>query len=134
MALSRQQILTADDRKYATIDVPEWGGTVRLRSMDAASLLDYQEKVKARPDDINALVTHSLVRCVVDDVGELLFTETDVELLLKKNPAVLLDIHAKAIDLNSLNRKAVEEHLGNSESGPSVDSPIPLPLRSAARM
>jgi hypothetical protein len=33
MALKREQILKANDIKTIEVEVPEWGGTVRLRTM-----------------------------------------------------------------------------------------------------
>ena len=36
MALSKDQILGAVDFSFVEVEVPEWGGTVRIRGLSAA--------------------------------------------------------------------------------------------------
>ena len=43
--LTRSQILEAKDRDYETIDCPEWGGEVRLRSISGTQRDEYEQSM-----------------------------------------------------------------------------------------
>lgn len=108
MLLSREAILTARDRKYDTVAVPEWGGDVKLASMTAAERLDY-EALAARVDKGEKidLLVHMLATCAVDDEGRKLFRPDDVAALQDKHPAILFRLFRSAAALNALTPETV---------------------------
>ena len=102
--LTREAIIAAQDRKFVEVDVPEWGGTVRLRSLDAEQAL-HQETViaKRQKGDAKANPLASMLSAsIVDGAGAPLFTEKDMHELGKKNPGVLIRLVKAANDLNQL--------------------------------
>lgn len=113
--LTRQQILEADDRKFEIVEVPEWGGTVRLGSMQAINRDRYEIAYgKAREEGSERSIRATLVSaCIVDEKGETLFTEDDVIEFSKKSGAVLAELFDKCMELNGMSKKAVEKLKGN---------------------
>lgn len=43
--LTVEQIVAVDDTKYATVNVPEWGGAIKLRSLSYGEQLNIAETV-----------------------------------------------------------------------------------------
>ncbi len=115
--LNREQIIGAADRQYVEVDVPEWGGTVRLRSLDAEQALHQEVLVKKRNAGdlkINPLAAILSVS-IVDASGTPLFNDKDMNELGKKSPAILIRL-VKAV--NTLN-KLEEDVSGDSEGTPA---------------
>lgn len=105
--LSRDQILSADDRKRQEVGVPEWGGSVHVRVMsaserdkfEAAFLADKSKDVRAR---IAAYV-------ICDEAGAPLFSEADIPALGAKSAAALDRVFSVAMRINKLSDRDIEE-------------------------
>ena len=125
MALSRADILGADDLPKKEVSVPEWGGHVWVRTMtgterDAfeAALLNGESKA-TNLGNIRARMA-SMTLC--DDVGERLFVAEDIEELGAKSAAALDRVFAVAQELNHFGDKDVEDLAKNLGAAPSGDS------------
>lgn len=131
--LTREQILAADDMELSDpIDVPEWGGTIRCRTMMGAdrdamelrqvdhrqSLIDSgeYESVEDIPTSVMVLNlrAETVAACACDDDGNLLFTVDDVEALGQKSGKALDRVFSVAKDLNALSDQDVQELAGES--------------------
>ena len=126
--LTRDQIFGADDLKTETVNIPEWGGAVSVRSMTAADRDEYEQSmVNSRgPDEKSNMrnIRARLVVCaVVDEHGKRLFSDVDVEVLGAKSAKAVNRVFKIAARLNALNESDVEELAKNSDAGPSEDSP-----------
>jgi hypothetical protein len=96
LTLSRDEIL-ATTLPSETVDVPEWGGKVILRGLTALERDDYEQAmVETAPDGsvrakrkLHNVRASLVVRCVVDEAGERVFTDADDELLGAKDAAVI---------------------------------------------
>lgn len=109
MALTRDSILAADDLPRVTVEVPEWHGSVLVRSMSGeerdrweASLIDADGErnmanVRARLVALTA----------IDEAGNRLFSDDDADALGKKSAAALDRLFGAAMKLNALNRQEV---------------------------
>lgn len=117
--LSRDQILGADDRKTDEVEVPEWGGSVRIRSMSGAELQEYVRAVAETKDEVDnvddvLLLVHF---SIVDDSGNRLFpAKDDVKLLAEKNIHVLNKIAQACMGVNGLDQKEVVADLKGTAS------------------
>ena len=109
--LGREQILGAVDLPTVDVDVPEWGGTVRVRMMtgverdafEAATITRHGKKIEQNLANIRARL---VALCVVDEKGGRLFSEADAEALGKKSAAALNRVFAAAQQLNALTEEA----------------------------
>ena len=113
--LSRQQILEREDITTVDVDVPEWGGTVRVKAMTGAQR-DRLEKLsttkEGRPNK-DGFFARIVAWCVVDEDGERVFDEKDVAELGKKSSAALMRVAAVAQKLSAIDPADVEALTGN---------------------
>ncbi|WP_321919308.1 hypothetical protein [Paraburkholderia tropica] len=119
--LNREQILGAVDVKTEDVDVPEWGGTVRIAVMSGVARDALQASVvdNKSPSRFEAAL---VAATAVDESGALLFSADDVATLQAKNATVLTRVAAVAMALNNIGKKAAEEAVKNSEAAQSGDS------------
>lgn len=126
--LTREQILEADDLPTEVLDVPEWGGSIMIRTMSGserdafeASLLGEggKKEKQAMMRDIRARFA-SLV--ITDAKGTRLFSAKDIKELGKKSASALDRVLTAGQKLNGLTSEDVEELAKNSESDLLVDS------------
>jgi hypothetical protein len=123
--LGRDAILKADDLPFEDAEVPEWGGTVRIRTMTGSErdaweqqLFDDKGKIK-KAKDIRASF---LVLCLIDESGKRVFSDADRDTLGKKSSLVLDRLFSIAQRLNGLGKKDVEELEKNLEGDQSAGS------------
>lgn len=113
--LNRDAILTADDLQTEDVQVPEWGGTVRVRSLIGSERDAFEAHVagdgkKANLDNLRARL---VALTIVDDKGERVFSDGDVKKLGMKNAAALNRVFDAAQRLSGLTEADVEEMAGN---------------------
>lgn len=113
--LTKSQILAAEDLKYRTVQVPEWGGEVRVGSMTGLQRDHYDAAMlEARKSgDELSLVAALIAACVVGEDGNPIFTEDDVAALGRKSNVALRRVFDAALDLNVLSPAAMETQRGN---------------------
>ncbi|MEV6737873.1 phage tail assembly chaperone [Streptomyces sp. NPDC051104] len=137
MALSRDGILGAVDIQTEKVFVPEWGDDVIVRGLTGEELDAFQGSIRQfRPtfdgkgmepvlvqDNMRAKL---LVKCLVDEAGERLFTDQDASALGAKNGAVIDRLYDVASRLSGLSEEEKAQMEGNSEaatdSGSSASS------------
>jgi hypothetical protein len=113
MDLNRDLILESKDLPSEEVDIPEWGGSVFVRTMTGderdkfdSHLFESKRKSGGGIDSISALVA---VMTVVDRNGNRLFTESDIAPLGRKSSGALGRIWKVAQRLNGLGPQAEEE-------------------------
>jgi hypothetical protein len=121
MLLTKDQILGTDDRDYREVEVPEWGGSVRLASMAASDRDAFEasmipDKGKSQKDVMKNFRARFVARCCVDAEGNRLFSAADMAQLGTKNASVLNRLFDEARQMNGFSEEDVAEIEGNSES------------------
>jgi len=120
--LSREQILEAPDLPYEDVDVPEWGGTVRVRGLTGAERDQFEAAILERQRDGRLRVRMENIRArlvalaCVDEEGERLFSEQDVAALGRKSAVALQRVFEVAQRLSGLAPQDLEELAKNSGS------------------
>jgi hypothetical protein len=114
--LSKGQILDAEDLTTEDVEVPEWGGTVRVRSLTGTErdkfetdMVDKHGKA-TKLGDIRARLA---ALCMVDAKGQRLFSDAEAHALGKKSGAALERVSSVAMRLAGLTQDDVEELAGN---------------------
>mgnify|MGYP001405693506 CR=1 FL=1 len=110
--LGREDILAADDTRTVDVEVPEWGGVVRLRVMTGAARQAFLRAASKRAGDDDGLVEALIVACAVDEHGQRIFSPDDVPALREKSGAALQRVFAAAAELNGLTDDAVDRLAG----------------------
>jgi hypothetical protein len=125
--LSRDAILTVDDRKHKDVEVPEWGGTVRVRAMSGYERDKFETSMveirgNKRKENFTNLRARFVALVLIDEDGKRLFSDTDIALLGAKSAAALDRVYAVGQELNGLSDKDVEELTEVFEQTPDESS------------
>jgi len=122
--LTREQILDAHDLKKIEVKVPEWGGSVFVKTLTATERdrfesAIYHHKTKIKIANVRARLA---ALAVIDEKGVRLFTPDDIVALGKKSATALDRVFQAACKLNKMTPDDVEELEKNSASIPAASS------------
>lgn len=125
--LSRDAILAANDVQFEDVDVPEWGGKVRVKSLtgkerDALESSMIEGKGKNANVNLNNLRAKLVARATVNEDEERVFNDADIAALGAKSAAALTRVYEVAQRLSGITQEDVDELTKNSETAPSEDS------------
>lgn len=118
--LSKSDILAAADLKTETVDVPEWGGSVVVRTMTGADRGAFEAAVMMidasgkRQPDMRNMRAKLCVATVIDEAGNRLFDESDIGELQNKSSAALDAVFKAAQRLNGMAPESLEDAEKNS--------------------
>ena len=126
LLLTRDAILQAQDLQYEDVDVPEWGGTVRVRTLtgrerDAFEQSVVEQKGKNTKTNLRNIRAKLVALTVIDGEGKRMFNTSDIELLGEKSANALDRLFDAARRLSGLRDEDVEELAKNSDSDQSDD-------------
>ena len=121
----RDRILDAADLPEQVIDVPEWGGEIKLRAMGWRLLREFGKAAQGLEEDESALAALMVAFSVVEEeTDDLAFSREDVEALAAKN---LKTVRRVANDVMVLNGWDGESEKKDSSETPSDEASSPLP-------
>lgn len=103
--LNRSQILAIKDAKIVSLHVPEWNGSVCIRTMSGAE----RDKFEKRFDTMENLRAYVVALTCCDEDGQRIFTDADAIELGNKNASAMDFIFWKALELNRLRNSDIEE-------------------------
>lgn len=128
--LTKEQIEAIDDMtsKTVEVEVPEWGGSVRLRPMTVTELDEYSNAiVRAKLTGLADFRSRLVAYCMCDANGVRLFDEEHIKGLAKHNAVIVNRLYEECDRLNDISPRKVEQIAGNSEAGQSESSALGLP-------
>lgn len=122
--LTRDQILGVDDLPTSDVEVPEWGGTVRVRGLTGTERDRFEFRlVEAHKTPGEAVVRAELVaRCIVDAEGKRVFSDKEVGRLGSKSAVALDRVFDAARSLSGMGDDAVAEVVEDFDEAPDADS------------
>ena len=121
--LNRSAILGADDLKHEDVEVPQWGGSVRIRVMTGAERDVFRASIAVEGGvPVGKFAAALVAATCIDESGARQFSMEDIEALQEKSAASLDAPAAVAMRLNGLGATAVRDAVKNSASGQSDDS------------
>jgi hypothetical protein len=104
--LSEAQLAAVDDRKYVTVEIPEWNAKVEIGSMSAQAATEYSVYAK-RGDQVGAM--RSLLAASLVNRERKPFEKKTIDALLQKSVVGITTIAEAILKLNTLDKKAAEE-------------------------
>lgn len=122
--LSREDILSYDDYQSEDVDVPEWGGTVRVVGLTGAERDRFEASVvgNGKKMQLSNLRARLISLCVVDEAGDRLFGTADVSALGNKSAAALERVFSAAQRLSGLSEDDVVELTEDLDDAPNGSS------------
>lgn len=118
MPLTRDQILSANDLPTQEVQTPEWGGSVLVRGLNGEERDKYETgMISMTGASVELRMQNARARLVqlgcVDEQGNRLFTDEDVQALGKKNAAALDRVYAVIQRLSGLSNADMEQLTAN---------------------
>jgi hypothetical protein len=120
MPLTRDQILKAEDLKREEVPVPEWGGSVFVRTMTGGERDRFEAAFVRDKTDTRARLAAATI---CDEAGTLLFSATDIEALGRKSAAALERVFVVAMRLSKVGKADVDDLEKNSAAATSASTP-----------
>jgi len=108
MSLNKHQIFANDDLSEQFVDMPEWGGKVKIKAFSAREQLEMIDFIEKEPSEIQVAIKFIILSCV-DEHNNKLFTEDDIDNLMKKKAMHLAELANKIATLNKQDGDAVED-------------------------
>jgi hypothetical protein len=112
--LNRDAILKAQDAKHEDVEVPEWGGVVRVKALTAAerdryeemALLDSKGDIAKKREDIRAKM---ILLAVIHEDGTPMFSESDLKPLSAKSAKAVGRLFDVACRLSGIGKDDVKD-------------------------
>lgn len=138
--LGRDAILAADDLDYQDVDVPEWGGTVRVRSLTvhqrdqlAMTVVSFDDSIRAsrangdaelklNRDGLAELKAQIVVWTACDGDGQRLFSQKDLAAVGEKSPDVIDRLSDTALEISGVTELGGRAARKNSGTGQNAGS------------
>lgn len=128
--LSRKEILAIDDAVYEYIDMPEWGGTIRVKSLSGTERRAYERSlivigdgkdVEVNWDAYDTSQPRLVSMSIVDKFGKPEFSIKDITKLGQKSSANLQRVFEVCQRISALDKKSIQETAENLAKTPSED-------------
>jgi hypothetical protein len=112
--LSREDILAASDIDTKEVSVPEWGGKVMVKGLNGTQRNAFEASmVKGQGKNASVNMQNATAKLValtiVDNEGNHVFSQSDVEALGAKSGRALNRVYEKAAELSGLSDSDMEE-------------------------
>jgi hypothetical protein len=109
--LTKDQILDADDQQTEIVNVPEWGGDVKIAVMSGFARDRFEASIVGTGGGTNMqnIRAKMCAASIVDENSELMFSDKDIQKLGKKSSAALDRVFSAAKKLNKMSDDDVEE-------------------------
>ena len=119
--LDRNSILNADDSRRELVHVPEWGGSLYVKSLTGAERDRFESSIQAtKTGDTKLNLSNFRSKLVVlaacDSNGGRLFGDTDITALGQRNAQALQRVFEVAQRLCGMTKEDVEELTGESSA------------------
>ena len=120
--LTTEALLAASDLPEQTVEVPEWGGSVRLRALTVGQLQDVRKRSTVKGEiDGELMDIHFLLEAMVEPRLGL----DQVGALTAKNNAVVSRLVREAVILSNAGPNAVEEAAAAFREAAGDDMGVP---------
>lgn len=122
--LNRGAIDATAHQEYMDLEVPEWGGTVRLRRFDVRDRVMLGRAVDAK-DPVLRLKALVVACAMVDGEGKPIYDpEKDLDELMKLDADPIGRVYDAAMTLSKSRTEDIETAIKNSEASPSSPSSV----------
>ncbi len=104
----RDKILSVKDFELVEVEVPEWEVSIYLKPISGMKRAKL-ESMNNNNKPLETIMMSLLVDSIVDENGNQVFTDEDIEKLGNKNSKVIYRIFTEALTVSGLSDKEIEE-------------------------
>ena len=107
--LSKADILSADDMKRESVEVPEWGGVVYIKRLTADERDLFEFKMLGENKSGKGLRAAYVGLAMVDEMGERLFKDDEIPMLGAKFAGVVDRVFERVSEINRISEKDLKD-------------------------
>lgn len=111
--LNKDEILSINDAAFKEVEVPEWGGSVMIKTMTAGEKGKFEQKMLGKTVDYSTVLAEYASLIICDEDGKRLFTAADIKKLADKSASSLQKVFDAGQSMNAMNQDDIEELAGN---------------------
>ena len=121
--LTKADIFKADDLPTKDMDIPEWGGTLTVRTLTGIERDEWESAfVNQDKIAIRGLKARLVQLTTMNGDGQQMFTKADLQKINSKSASVIDRIFQVSQRLSGLTKEDAEEMVENSDAGPAGGS------------
>jgi len=113
MLLSKNDILKARDFKLREVKVPQWGGSVMIKTLSSKDKGAFEQKTTTENLDLSKIMAEYASLIICDEDGNRLFSREDIDELSEKSASALELVFNEGRDLNNFTEEDLEALAGN---------------------
>lgn len=112
--LTRNDVTSNKKISITEVEVPEWDGIVCIKELTIEERLAFDAKYtdsEGKFKNVNdpEMIYELLRKCLVDEDGNKLFEDSDVEIMKQKSGPVMQRLFLKVININYLSQLSIDE-------------------------
>lgn len=113
--LDKVSLLATEDVKTEEVEIPEWGGSVRIRVMNGHDRDEFDKWMYGKETNgaFCGMRVFLCYLCVIDKDGKRMFSMEDLPALEEKSGSALSTLFIAIQKLNKLTRAEVDKIAGN---------------------
>jgi hypothetical protein len=120
--LNRDDVLGSEDIEMIDVEVPEWGGYIRLKTLSAAQAISF---IELSQEQRAVILPKMVVESAVNLDGSPVFKSGDEHLLKGKSLRAFIRLQSTILEMNGLGEKAVvQAKNGSDEAERSASSTV----------
>ena len=106
--ISKKKFLESNDYEYKDIYIRQLDGEIRVRALSIKDQLAFEELATGH-DDQSELMFQLILKCCIDENGELMFNEEDVINLKEKSADIIVTLFKAILNINNIDQKEVDD-------------------------
>ena len=106
--LDKAKFLQQDDYEYKDVHLKALGGEVRIKALSIRDQLSFEKEAADKNQDESNLMFNLILKCCIDEKGELLFNEEDLEAIKDKSADVIVHLFKEILKINHINQDEVD--------------------------
>jgi len=105
--ISKKKFLESNDYEFKDIYIRQLDGEIRVRALSIKDQLAFEELASGH-DDQSELMFQLILKCCIDEDGELMFDEEDVINLKEKSADIIVTLFKAILNINNIDQNEVD--------------------------
>ena len=105
--LSKKKFLESNEYEYKDVYIKQLDGEIRVRALSIKDQLAFEETATGN-DDQSELMFQLILKCCIDEDGELMFKEEDVNNLKEKSADIIVTLFKSILSINNINQEEID--------------------------
>lgn len=106
--INKEQFLQNTACEHKDVHIEELGGEIRIKAMSIADQIKFEEE-SANTKNQNELIFQLILNCCIDENGEKLFEQEDLEIIKERSAPVVIKLFQEILKVNKLDEEEIDK-------------------------